>query len=377
MVSSLPTSVQAGPGPGLETSARDHFLYFYGDTIYQKQVHASHAPWRKRLINVLMEASEHPTRKTSEKDVALTGRIYRRLNECCKFPMLHKSEDDSSLRMIEKRCKARLCPLCSRARTFDIKEHLINIVDSMDSLRMVTLTPVSNDLPLVDQLKTLTTNFRKLRRCPLWKRHIKGGVWVLEVTFNNLTKQWHPHIHALVDGNYPKQSKLSDDWLDVTGDSKIVHIKMKHSKREAVAYVCKYAAKGSDLQSFPNHAIPEYATAMNGQRLMQTFGASHAIKKPKVDLAELLEVKQVHDFDEVMRYAGMGNEDALILYEFAVGVAERCGASPGLEAMENLAILSRSVLKKMHVFVNPPYEPRSRSSGRKKPPDSGPFLFPN
>ena len=53
-----------------------------------------------------------------------------------------------------------------------------------------------------------------------------------ENTYNELTKEWHPHIHmfALLD-DWMDQEQMSKTWHEITGDSFIVDIRKVKKKR--------------------------------------------------------------------------------------------------------------------------------------------------
>ena len=98
------------------------------------------------------------------------------------------------------------------------------------------------------------------------------------------TKQWHPHIHifALIN-DWIDQEELAETWHDITHDSYIVDVRRvkkktkEHGYSKAVAEVCKYALKFSDL-SLEN--TWEAFLVLKGKRLTGSFGSMHGIKIP-------------------------------------------------------------------------------------------------
>ena len=82
---------------------------------------------------------------------------------------------------------------------------------------------------------------------------IDGGFYTTEYTYNEKTKEWHPHIHIFALLNeWIDQEELAETWHDITLDSYIVDIRRvkktkEHGYSKAVAEVCKYALKFSDL----------------------------------------------------------------------------------------------------------------------------------
>ena len=65
---------------------------------------------------------------------------------------------------------------------------------------------------------------------------IDGAFYTTEYTYNDKTKEWHPHIHifALIS-DWIDQEELSETWHEITNDSYIVdvrRVKKKPSKTD-------------------------------------------------------------------------------------------------------------------------------------------------
>ena len=113
---------------------------------------------------------------------------------------------------------------------------------------------------------------------------IDGAFYSTEYTYNPKTKEWHPHIHifALLN-DWIDQEELAETWHDITLDSYIVDIRRvkktkEHGYSKAVAEVCKYALKFSDL-SLEN--TWEAFLTLKGKRLTGSFGSMHGVKIPE------------------------------------------------------------------------------------------------
>jgi hypothetical protein len=114
---------------------------------------------------------------------------------------------------------------------------------------------------------------------------IKGAVYSYEFSYSE-KHGWHPHIHmvVLVDKNNPidfdvrnpKNSQLSKDWLNLTGDSFIVDCRpLKGEPSEAFCEVFKYALKYSSM-SISNNILA--FTHLKGRRLQGSFGLFRGVK---------------------------------------------------------------------------------------------------
>ena len=109
-------------------------------------------------------------------------------------------------------------------------------------------------------------------------------VLFIQLNINPKTKEWHPHIHIFALLNeWIDQEELSETWHDITLDSYIVDIRRvkktkEHGYSKAVAEVCKYALKFSDL-SLEN--TWEAYLSLKGNRLTGCFGSMYGVKLPE------------------------------------------------------------------------------------------------
>lgn len=140
---------------------------------------------------------------------------------------------------------------------------------------MVTLTKRHTGQTLPMMLDEVADAFKELRRTPMWKKAVKGGVYVYEVTRGAKGDAWHAHVHVLCDGEFLKQKELSSEWLKITGDSPIVHVKYIHQRETGASYVARYVGKPTGMEKWNGEEIVEYAVAVHRRRLVHTFGRVH------------------------------------------------------------------------------------------------------
>lgn len=243
-----------------------------GPSPYQVRVFGPNLAEWERIIGACYEA--HTSR-------CLT--IAEKLSDCCQNPMIYGSEDGKNVRMAERRCRSRCCPRCAKFRANELTSKLIAICRRMDSRRMITLTLVSVDEPLRDQLLELRRCFGRLRRSRVWKDRVTGGVYTVEVTMNKETGLWHPHLHAIVDGSYFPCMELKAAWEKASKGSIIAHIRAVPSATAAARYVSSYVAKTSDAVKFSDEEVAEWAEQVHGLRLASTFGSLHGVKLEESD----------------------------------------------------------------------------------------------
>jgi len=184
-----------------------------------------------------------------------------------------------------KRCHDRFCLPCAQDRARLI---FCNLKEAMPPgpVRFLTLTLKHTDAPLAEQLDRLYTCFAKLRRRAFWRKSVKGGCAFCEVKLSRTDSRWHPHLHVMLQGKYLPQALLADAWLEVTGDSRIVDIRLARGEGEVVRYLTSYVTKGwsSHLFRLPDK-LAELIHAFSGRKLVLCFGAwsKFCLLKPATD----------------------------------------------------------------------------------------------
>lgn len=248
------------------------------DTPYQARVHRTQHHLRRRIVAACLADADRDDDPRWIDEVHPSRRVATRISDCCRTAAVWQSEDTGALRVEQARCNHRFCPRCSVMRAWELECCVREAVKEVDSPMFLTLTMQSREDPLKDQIARLVACARRMRQRKQWQKHIKGGVQVIETTYNANTGLWHPHLHILADATYWKQKALSREWLAVTEDSRIVDVRRVHSQAQAAKYIAKYTAKGADVEKVPPDRIPEWIHAMRGVRLAQTFGTLHGVK---------------------------------------------------------------------------------------------------
>jgi len=175
------------------------------------------------------------------------------------------------------RCDLRVCPDCLKRlgrKVWDIRARDMDAIRTGRpgwSWKMLTLTIRTegdgwDKVTLKERIKRIWINARKLFKEFYLTLSQSGLVGVTEVGSTG-----NVHIHAIVWGPYVSQSILSQRWLDLTGDSKIVDVrKVKGSIKGALAYVGKYLSKVPGFSDAAHFGL--YLQAISGHRRIHTFG---------------------------------------------------------------------------------------------------------
>ena len=202
------------------------------------------------------------------------------------------------------RCGLRLCPSCSWIRAHRIFENVYNVIASHDfagkQFIFLTLT-VKNCRGefLESEINRLLSAWRDLtkdERKP-FRRSFLGTFRALEVTYNKLTKTYHPHLHAMAavepgyfrksNKNYIGQAKLRELWRDACGLDYLPQCRIQRVKNTAgkqIAEVAKYTVKSADYISRPE-VVQVLDPALHRKRLIAYGGLFQEVKK-RLDLPD-------------------------------------------------------------------------------------------
>jgi hypothetical protein len=277
---------------------------------YQRRVFGRELNEWQRVVDNLSGAEGANDTLTTVEDLNRLRKIASRIHDCCRYPSLWAHADDTQLMTCEGRCRSRLCPRCGRIRARQLQPRLELLAAQLDSPRFITLGTASNNRPLKEQLAHLVESFKRLRRCERFKARVRGGVYVIEVTYNAKTEQWHPHLHALTEGTYYHQAELSKDWESATGDSYVAHIKAVPSRSKAAGYLTQYVTKSQDASHVPDLRLPEWAAAMHGARCSQTWGTLHGLQLDETEEESKPQINRAGSLLSLAHAAAEGDEEA-------------------------------------------------------------------
>ena len=244
-------------------------------TALQESVHERHWELRRQII-LALERGYGTWTKRAATNLAM----------CSNGASFFIDPSVGKVKPWVSRCHHRMCLYCGSARSSKVAEQIHLVTQQMESPRLVVLTVKSVDVPLRDQLAHLRNSFRRLRQRKLWKQLVTGGIYTIEVTRNQKTGLWHPHLNAIISGEYFPQPLLRKLWHAVTGSADIVWISKVRDRQGAAYELAKYIGKPQHVNTWPDTAIRNYAFAVNGERLVQTFGQAFGIKVADKDFED-------------------------------------------------------------------------------------------
>lgn len=184
-------------------------------------------------------------------------------------------------------CDSMFCPGCSNRRSIPLQQKILARCNKSEkSYWLLTLTvPNTSDLTK-SFLKEMVESFAALRESEVWTGTVSGGFYSLEATRNEDRRDWHPHLHVLIE--VPKVLpmdwvyRVKAVWKALTG-AEYVHLDRlygitKHGKKHGklnirgLREVVKYVTKSVAFAASPA-LVDEFFTAFKSVRRVQAFGS--------------------------------------------------------------------------------------------------------
>lgn len=202
---------------------------------------------------------------------------------------------------------------CARDRSAVIVHNVLERIGD-NPVRFVTLTLKADGEPLEHSVRRLSKSFSALRRRAIWKNNVTGGVAFTEVHWSKNGQRWHPHLHCLVQGRFIPKAELAAAWLDITGDSRIIDLRLVKTAKHLAHYVTKYASKplNSSFILEPE-LLDEAIRALHGKRLCVTFGRWQGVQLTTAPSED--EWENLGDFETFLYRAARGDEIAIAIVE--------------------------------------------------------------
>lgn len=291
------------------------------------------AEYSKSLEGVCSVKDSDEIKLMDSAERSQVDKLRMTIESCSNWMVFHHYYTVDKIRLARGSfCKKHLvCPLCAiRRGAKSLKAYLDRyelILAENANLRPYFLTlTIANGDDLKERIDHLNKSFRKymkrkrtaesLGRGYTELNKIHGGVFTYEFTYSD-KNGWHPHIHmvALCDpsdlpdfpigsksGKKKQESRLSKEWLSVSGDSFIVDFRpIENDPVEGFIEVFKYALKFSDLTPAKNY---EAFKLLKGKRLQGSFGLFWGVKVPENMTEELLD--ELPYIELLYRYTNVG-----------------------------------------------------------------------
>lgn len=172
--------------------------------------------------------------------------------------------------------------------------------ENLGSLEFTTLTvPNVKAHELKDSVDTLIKSASNITRVLRERKNLSvSGIRKIEVTYNSIKDDYHPHLHILNDSNVG--DIIIDEWLKRHPNANRIAQLSKPADKSSLNEIFKYTTKivsrkkGSTLIYIP--ALDVIMQSLAGRRTFQPFGK---IRRVEEDIEELQseEYKNLPDYD--------------------------------------------------------------------------------
>lgn len=257
------------------------------------------------------------------KNLIELGRERKALNieQCATFIELMNDKEGNEKIARANFCRDRLCSVCAwrrQARFLATTEPALRKLDIETSGKaqyiFITLTVRNCEASsLSDTISRILKAWDRLYKRKPFSAFALGAIRSVEVTYNQITETYHPHLHALVlvrneyfeRANYMSAEKLSAVWahcLNVDYEP-IVNIEAvternagSSARTGAALEVMKYSLKTSDYAISPAVTETLYV-ALHGRRLISFSGIISRARK-ELSFEDLYEDNLTDDIEE-------------------------------------------------------------------------------
>jgi hypothetical protein len=178
----------------------------------------------------------------------------------------------------------------------------------------------STSCPLHEQLDHLRRSFRKLRQRSVFRKHVAGGYAVIEMTLNEQTHLWHPHLHVLVRTKHVDWRKLRQAWICITLGSTYIDCQVCKQVAQYPGYLACYLGKPPSETVLDDERLTrEYYDAIYHGRFAIAFGDARRLPDdPEAETPVRSEPVKVAPLQTIMERAHRGDGVAVaILAELA------------------------------------------------------------
>lgn len=206
-------------------------------------------------------------------------RNYRlKLQSCRCYAWYARNVDTDQVRVLSRTCGLRWCPLCSQARRTYVSRSVAAWIKTERYSKFLTLTLKHSDDSLNSQIDRLNSSFVKLRSSKFFRTKVPAGVWFLQIKRSKDSGQWHSHLHCIISGQYLPQGKLSKLWLKITGDSKVVDIRLVKDPEKAANEVARYASSPANIETANPDDYLEIFNALHKRKVAGTWGLKGKVR---------------------------------------------------------------------------------------------------
>lgn len=222
-------------------------------------------------------------RHLSQLDSPLNKGYRRSLFDCCSVL------SQTGTKLTGKYCNSRWCNTCNRIRTARLINGYEKPLSELTDPYLTTLTvPNVTGRELRHTIEGMTRTYANIVKQARKGGNGPRGVRKLECTYNVIDDTYHPHFHAIVDGQ-ANASRIIDEWMKRHPSASMKGQDMRPadaaSSKELFKYVSKIVTKtAGDGTAIIVPALDTIFQAMHGKRTFQPFGGIRMVSEDIEDV---------------------------------------------------------------------------------------------
>jgi hypothetical protein len=237
---------------------------------------------------------------------SVNARMYQRAYYCCDGIV----QEGTTLKA--KYCNSRSCNICNRIRTAKLMEGYIPQMKGIHQFVTLTIPNVkANELreAIQKMIKTSGNIIRTLRE----RQGLNpNGIRKIEVTYNSKRKDYHPHLHILIDCE-ESAHQLIIRWLDKYPLAKIEAQDIREGDQDSFNELFKYTTKigervsGKQELEINIKALDTILVATRNLRVFQPFGNIRK-KSEEITAKDLTKQEYKVPYKENASFLWMGHD---------------------------------------------------------------------
>lgn len=233
--------------------------------------------FRAYSLKPVMTEYIHAERALTLSDSAKHAAQLKRMRACRESAWFVQHEETFEVRVASQHCNVRWCPMCAATRRAAITPGIAAWIRKLHRPKFLTLTLRHCDLDLKTQVNQLYDAFRRLRRLKWFRGLCRGGIWFFQVKRSRNSRQWHPHLHILLDAEWIEHAELVRHWKYLTRGSTVVDIRKIKDDEGAAVEVARYATTPAALVAHSDGDKVEILECFDRRRIAGTWGTAQGV----------------------------------------------------------------------------------------------------
>ena len=215
-----------------------------------------------------------------KKSISSASPLQRHLNNvknCLMYRNIKINTNDEVI-ISGRYCRSRFCIVCQNIRTAKYISKFEDVVKNGSFSHLVLTVPNVENKDLKNtilSMKKVVSMYNDLQR----KNNIKNDlIYSIEITYNSLEKNFHPHIHAVIntDGVENLKSYWLNKWIFAKEYLQKERVLYSDDPQKGLFEIFKYITK---IGKYPPEIYSEIYEATYKKRMFEQYGLFRKVKE--------------------------------------------------------------------------------------------------